>query len=390
MFLSKVSRVLRKQIVKDFGKRQNKGGDKALIFYKTEPLVFPRLVKNYSHTNNWELLEMVRILNNLGFIVDVIDRDVEEETINNLQDEYHLFIGLGTGNSGRNFPKIAKNIPSAIKVFYATSPESTVTKQLVFDRYELFKEKHPDVDVELRRYASRETVKVSIPMADAIFSLGNKFAHETYAPHGKKIYRMFPSSSPRITCDLNSLKSKDRKKFLYFGGNGNIVKGLDIVVEAFAGIDDAELYICAPREEEFDELYWETIEKSDNIHFLGFIEVGGEEFQKVTAECAYVILPSCAEGTATSVTTCMRRGLIPVVTKETGIDLHSFGFLLESIDIPYVQDRIIALSNISEEEVFDRSMKTYIESLKYTQKNFSLHFESAVLDVLKNHSNIQT
>ena len=55
---------------------------RVLLYYKTEPLYNRELVNSYEHTNNWEIIEIVRILNAYGFVVDVVDR-----ALNNFEPE---------------------------------------------------------------------------------------------------------------------------------------------------------------------------------------------------------------------------------------------------------------------------------------------------------------
>jgi glycosyltransferase involved in cell wall biosynthesis len=192
-----------------------------------------------------------------------------------------------------------------------------------------------------------------------------------------------------MTINMDSLCSRDQGKFLYFGGNGNIVKGLDLVIEAFSELPEVELYICAPKnEEDFNAAYQDILARSKNIHFLGFIKVGGDTFNRVTSECGYVIFPSCSEGTASSVVTCMRRGLIPIVTYESGIDLDDFGYLIEDIHIEALKSRIKNISKEHRKDFNSRSIKTYFNSFNYTQAKFSEIFEKAIIHVLTNKKDL--
>ena len=108
---------------------------RALLYYKTDPFWDKALVGNYIHTNNWEVLEMCRILNTQGFIVDVIDRNVNNFIPRNI---YDLFIGLGSGNSGKHFAKYAKVLTKAIKVLYATGADPVLSNKLILERYDDF------------------------------------------------------------------------------------------------------------------------------------------------------------------------------------------------------------------------------------------------------------
>jgi hypothetical protein len=90
-------KLLRKQIVRDLDDFCTVKNGRALLYYKTDSLVFRSVANNPSHVNHWEIIEIVRVLNRLGFVVDVIDRTVKPETIEKVEDKYKVFIGIGAG-----------------------------------------------------------------------------------------------------------------------------------------------------------------------------------------------------------------------------------------------------------------------------------------------------
>jgi len=382
MFTRILRPVFHKKLIRNYRKNCISRQGYALLYAKTDPFLYRSIVREYAHTNNWEFLEIARILNRLGFWVDIVDRTVSLGDIR-FEDTYDVFIGIGAGNSGKYYPDIASQLKRAAKVFYAAGPEPTLSNELIYKRYAYFYERHPDKKVELRRTIDKVDIQRSMELTDAIFCIGNEFAINTYAKFAKPIYRICPSTSPRITTDLVCLEQKSPKKFLYFGGNGNIVKGLDLVIEVFAGLPDLELYICAPENEgDFNEAYKELLTQCPNIHFLGFIRIGGKVFNEITSQCGYIIFPSCSEGIATSVVTCMRRGLIPVVTRESGIDVRDFGYLIEDVRIEKLQALIQRISEVKGDELYRRSVQSYLNSFAYTQSRFSESFEKALIDVL--------
>lgn len=377
-------KLLRKQIVKDLDDFCTVKNGRALLYYKTDSLVFRSVANNPSHVNHWEIIEIVRVLNRLGFVVDVIDRTVKPETIQKVEDKYKVFIGIGAGDSGKHYADIAKKVPSAVKIFYALGPEPDESNRITLARYDYFWQRHPGVKVEIRRTINHVDIDECMKNTDAILSCGSDFALHTFDKHNKPIYKLPPSSAPAIQFPLAGLEQKDPKKFLYFGGNGNIVKGLDLVIEAFAEMPEYELFICAPQTEtDFNEFYKDTLEKSKNIQFVGFIQIGGETFYDLTSKCSYVIFPSASEGAATSVTTCMRAGMIPIVTPEAGIDpAERCGKVMTDISIEGIKKLIHELGDASQEEIKEKSIKTYQESVIYTQGNFSQTLESTLIKIL--------
>jgi hypothetical protein len=352
-----------------------KVGD-ALLYYK----IFPFLnkydsVKYTYHSNNWQILELAKQLNLLGLSVDIIDRDSDINKIK-LSDKYEVFIGLAVGNSGKNFASIASMVPSAKRIIYAAGPEPTLSNKLIKERYlNLYKRR--GASLEPRRVITKVDFSQCISNADAIFCVGNSFAINSFKRFDIPIYQIYPSTYPGLSVTADSIRCRSSRKFIYFGGNGAIVKGLDLLIEAFSTNPGLELYICSPYEQEIFDIYGEIFENNNNIHWVGFVHVNSESFNRLASICSFVVLPSCSEGIATSVAACMRKGLIPIVTPESGIDVEDFGFSIVSTYVNDIEDIIQTASLLNKNEIFSRSSATVLGSLKYTQASFTLSIVSA-------------
>ena len=105
----------------------------AAMYYKTEP--FYTDISRYTHTNNWEIVRAIEILNSKGFSVDLIDRDNHNWTPNKV---YDLFLGLGVGNSGKNYARYAKASKAKVKVLLSMGPQPDISNELVVERYKEF------------------------------------------------------------------------------------------------------------------------------------------------------------------------------------------------------------------------------------------------------------
>lgn len=378
-----LKKIIRKNVIYNYKSHCSRKLGHALLYYKTEPFLNKYLVDSYTHTNNWEILEIAKVLNQLGYYVDIVDRNVDIKKFKP-KHKYNLFIGIGAGNSGRYYSKIASQLPNATKIFYADGANPEISKRRMLNRYQQFSKRNNGKMLKLRRIPDKINIGLAMKYSDAIFLIGNQTTLNTYRKYNKPIFRIFPSTSPKIEADLEQLKKRDKKKFLYFGGNGALVKGLYLLIETFSQLKDLELYICSPLDEyDFFECYSNLISKSKNIHLIGFVKVAGKKFNEITSKCGFVILPSASEGTATSVVTCMRKGLIPVVTRECGLDIGDFGFIIKDIDIEALKKQILDISEISDTDFVERSIKTYIDSFKYTQANFSISFRKALLSTIK-------
>lgn len=359
------------------------GSKRALILYKTSPFFYASEVRDYSHTNSWEIVEICRIVAGMGYAVDVVDR-TETEWLP--EDEYELFIGIGAGNSGQRYPEYAERI-AGLRVLYAAGPEPEFANRLVLERYEAFHGR-TGIDAAPMRVMDRVDVDRNIASTDAILNLdSNGFSSESWSKFGLPVHTLFPSTSPDIAFDSGWFDSRDRKKFLCFAGNGFIAKGVDLVVEAMAPMEEYTLHIAGPPDDVgFWAAYGDLIESSPNIHYEGFLPVTGERFRELCGTCSYVILPSTAEASSTAIATAMRCGLVPVTTYETSIELGDFGYLLPS-DVTSLPDEIQSavreLGAIDSASYRARVEGTLISADRYTQASFTATFTEALSSALR-------
>lgn len=361
---------------------------RALLYYKNEPYWDPASIKEGAHTNLWEIVELQRILNSFGFVVDAIDRDCDNIHVSN---NYHLFLGLGAGNSGRHFARLAVEASKAVKIMLAMGPAPDLSNKLVEERYALFHER-TGVAAPPMRTVSEVTgsnfLRIS-ELSDYIFAIGEpqSFSPSTYLKYGKPVLTFMPGVSDDVCFQTRWLRSRKRNSFLCFAGNGFICKGVDLLVEAFEKMPEMQLTICGPATERaFFEIYGERIADSGNIAYIGFIGVGSPAFAKLCAECSYVILHSSSEGCATSVVTCQCAGLPPLVSHTTSIDVRDFGWILPDKNITDgIIDAVRVAASIPDDEYRDRALRALSDSQRYSRSNYTATMTSNIIRVLRDN-----
>ena len=379
-------------VIRGLGRKKQLPGHspqkRALLYFKTEPFVMPWKVRAYAHTNLWEIVEMVRILNRYGYAVDVVDRDAKQFVPDNV---YDLFLGLGAGHSGKRFSQFAQRMPCATKILIAAGPEPRLSNKLVLEQYARFNHRH-GCNVPAMRLTEGIDFESFSCDTDYFMPIGGQgtFCPESYGNLGKPVLNYLPSTSPAIRFLPEWLDTRSRNAFLCFAGDGFICKGVDVVVDAFAAMPDAEVYICGPSSEPaFFEVLGAKLAQSSNIRYEGFIEIGGSRFEQLMAHCAYVVFSSSAEGCATSVATALRAGLIPVVTHETGIDIGQFGIKIGGKKDNLVEETVRACQQAIQMQDTDYRQRVWVcleDSLKYTQSSFTASFDKAIRTVLGGRS----
>lgn len=380
-------RVRKKRVVRNaLGNERSQGAPRALVYYKTDPLFSSDLRNSYRHTNDNEVLEIVRLLRKLGFNVDLVDREAAwSEVAPLLNEKYAIYFANAAGNSARLHTAINHKIDALCRIYYAAGPEPEYSNELVHKRHNEFDARTGKTSVR-RRILRDANYEQRLHGMDAIFYVGNEFSASTFRRVSTiPLFRVFPSTSPAIYLDLESIKSKSSSSFLYLGGNGLICKGLDLVLEAFDGLTDLSLDVCGPgpnSESDFWNYYQPLLQRNPQIRFHGFVDVTGSHFREISSHAAYNVFPSCSEGCATSVVTAMRRGVIPVITRESGVDIGEFGFQIEDISVNAIRNLAIQLARLPREQLTQRVIATYLDSNRYSMDGFRSSMTAAFLQTL--------
>ena len=359
---------------------------RCLIYFKTDPFYRDLKSLKLSHTNNEEILMMADVLNQLGYIVDVVDR-----SSNNFKpkDKYDLFIGNASGNSGKRYYEIASKLNKSKKIIYCTGPEPTLSNSLVKERYDSFNKKNKTKT----RYKRTTDIPFEkfLNISDSIFSFGekNQFCGQSYKEKSRlPIYNILPSVDENLYFENSWLKSRKLSKFLCFAGSGAICKGVDILIEAFEHFPELELHVCSPNDDDIQALrsIYRKRFKS-NIFYHGFVKPGSKKFNSLVSKCSFSILNSAAEGCCTSLITTMTCGLVPIMNYECGINIFD-----DRIKIISKEDKLQSTINtlkkilLLDKDSYENLVeKTLQESKKYGKHKYTSSLKSALINFEQNH-----
>jgi glycosyltransferase involved in cell wall biosynthesis len=346
---------------------------KVLICYARN--LFKKKKKIY-HTNYNEAGVIREIFLGKGYSVDVIGYDAFYPV--NYR-KYDMIFGFGDV-----FEKAFSKDTRIKKIHYATGACSLYQDIAEVRRIKHLRER-VGVVCKPRRLVGR-TWPCSIFLSDAIICLGNDWTISTF-PCRENVYKLNATSlgywkNGDITRDW----SKAKKNFLFFGGMGAIHKGLDLFLEVAKQMGEEYVFhFCGALESEGDflEYYNQHFKNSENIIYHGYKNVTSLEFKEVLTQCGFVVLLSCSEGMATSVLTCMYSGLIPIVTKQCGVDVGDFGVLLEedeSLELSFKQ--ISALPNHQLERKSKNASKSAMDkhSIDQFEKELSVLINKVILE----------
>lgn len=341
---------------------------RALVSYLREPSTWSDRDRQLAgHSNKWEAREIVRILASLGHDVDVIDfRDHAFEP----EQPYDVVLALDS-----ELARLAERAQPRVALLHLTGaygPFQNAAEQRRIDELE----QRRGVRVPLERaVADLGGAERALVRADACSLIGNDWTLGTYpeAHRGKITPIPVSGSVPLRVRPPRKLVPKQRE-FLWFFGSGAVHKGLDRVLEAFAGMPGHTLHVVGNVAGE--TAFWDAyaIEAAlPNVHVHGFLDPAGRTFRRATRGCFCVIAPSASEGTSPATVTMLQMGMLGIISRETGVTLPAgTGRLLERCTADEIAEAVGELAALPEDAAREQTLAIQADMLaRHSRPAFS-------------------
>jgi hypothetical protein len=287
---------------------------RALI--KLSPIAWLTAIKehpNIRHFNYTGLTyEMVKALNNNGYIVDICD--VFEEFIPT--KVYDLFIGHG----GKCVKTIDKLDQRTTILQYVSGEYWKGFKKESVERYAAFKERNKvKENLVIRREIEDMIVgeECLTKKADRLFTSKCPRMIESFGDYKKKFFFTgYAAYIEELLFVPQSEKDYDngRNNFIYVGGTGgNIQKGMDILIETFIKTPDLNLFVYCKVEKEILTYYKKEL-NAKNIHYIYHWRFSPfrKELRNLLRITNYTVHAPINTGLGTAFIGSMGLGLIPV------------------------------------------------------------------------------
>lgn len=325
----------------------------------------------HGHPHFWETRAMAELFRDEGYTVDVIHwtRRGPPPRL-----DYAIYIDVR-----RNFDRYAALLPtSCLKIAHMDTAHHLVHNGNQRKRLDALKTRRgitlPPFKLVEENHAAEQ--------ADLITILGNDFTRDSFAFAGKPVHRIRLSNSFTYALPAGKDFTSSRKRFLWMGSEGFVHKGLDLVLEAFAGLPDFHLTVCGPidREPLFQNAFREWLYHTPNIHTEGWVDVAGPRFTELARSCVGLVYPSCSEGGGGCVLTAMHAGLIPVVTREASVDLDpACGILLPGDSVAEIQHAVRQLASRDPQELAAQAHAAWYHARNHhTRQRFREDFRAFI------------
>ncbi len=322
------------------------------------------------HTGYYELFHIIRAFIRLDYVIDVCScndgKVLEYIELNN----YDVIFGFG--DVYRDIAKIEQN-NKIKKIFYLTENPYEISYKREKERIDYYNKRH-----NAKENMQRTGVfyhKDDELLSDYVITLSNK---NLLSYLDVSVRYLSPSALMRN--DKPDFSKRKIYSFMVFGTSGFIHKGIDLLIEVFDNHPEWELYICGGGVPDFcQKLGLKEIPK--NIHDVGFISVNDDIFKEITDKCSFILLPSCSEGTSTGVLTGMCRGMIPIISRGSGLDdLDDYIYYFDGYHINEIEKQIINVTTQDEELLRTKFENIYLYSNnKYTLSNY----ENNLVEILR-------
>jgi glycosyltransferase involved in cell wall biosynthesis len=316
-----------------------------LISYVTAPFLKKIGV---SHSNSLECQTAAEIFDKLGYCVDVIPLTASARGVN--LAKYSYVYGLG------DILIEAFRYPEIRTIVYAPGCSSRYSRAATLRALRRFYDAHGKFIPESARLCL--DFSEVLYFSDLIIPLGNNFVADTYRVDGLSQNICPLNGFYYDVYDIDLVKkdfSEAKGNFLWFGSRGLVHKGLDLVLDIFRKRKDINLFICGAslRESSFFEYYRKELSNEVvNIENMGFLNIKGDQFREVMNKCCAVLFPSASEGGAVAILNVMANGgLIPIVSRSTGLDVEQYGFVFDDLNNATVEKQIDQLMALEEKEV---------------------------------------
>jgi hypothetical protein len=325
----------------------NKNYPWAISSYITLPYYLKHF-KNYllAHQNRETSLIILEVFKSLSFNVFGISYKKEKLKKYLKNEDVKIIFGIEP-----NFINLSNFYPESLKIYFATGAYYEHQNRMIIMRTDEVNQKKKSTI----KYARLVPKHKSNDIADYIFQIGSKFTLETYPEQIRRKIRILRQNTFEfLNYDENIKKKKfNQKTFLWFGGTGAILKGLDLVLDFFSKRKDYILHVVGPVEKDFQKVYEKELFYTDNIYYHGFLKITSKELFDIALESTFIILPSASEGGCPgSVLNMLRLGMVPIVSKWAAFDsIEDKGILIEDLSIDGVSKAVNTSQKFSREDL---------------------------------------
>jgi glycosyltransferase involved in cell wall biosynthesis len=296
------------------------------------------------HTNAWESRQIAKTLVQLGFVVDAVawdDRDFVPS------ERYDVVLAI----EGQ-LDRLAVLTGSERLLLHITGSYPRFSNAAELRRLDELDRRRGVRCVPRRALDDLDGFDRALDRATSCSLLGNAQTLATFPAGYRSKITLIPVTASPLAPRAVTARSTGRE-FVWFFGSGAVHKGLDRVLEAFARNPSLTLNVVGNilDETDFVAAYREELALA-NIHCHGYLDPTDPVFARIVARSCAFVAPSCSEGASPAVATCMAAGLLPVISRATGIDVPpGAGIFLEECSVDEIELAVHTVAALPADEL---------------------------------------
>jgi hypothetical protein len=197
-----------------------------------------------------EFLAMLKTFIDYNMCIDIVPSfSTQKKDCKNIL-KYDIIFGFG-----ESFFNACNNNPNALKIAYITESHPKFSLEQENNRLEYYFQRHKKRPAIVRSGVFYKEEHIN--SADYAIIIGNHRTLDTFRNFNGKLYSLTPTAifNPNYEWKLRDY-SKSKKRFVWFGGNGCIHKGLDLLIDIFSTENEYTLYICGMDQKEKKYLHF--------------------------------------------------------------------------------------------------------------------------------------
>lgn len=315
---------------------------RALVCLSLAKLQEALRTQSYNRFNSEGLsFEVIRALNERGFVVDVVDYQDREFVP---ARHYDLVVTHGNYNACRILEHLKKEV---ISIAYESGCAQDEFERQTAEKYAAFERAYPKAGQGLTpvRVFDHDDL-AAVRSVSAVICLG-ELTRQTLLRHNPNCYAMNNSA---IIPPKRAVQGIPRD-FVCVAGSGNVQKGLDLVIAAFSETPEATLYLASVIEPEVLRGMKAQL-RARNIHYVHHRRRNCGLFPWLRERCAFTVLCGLNSGQSTALVGCLGEGYIPVVNAESNMGLTEKNSIhITGNTVPEVKAAIRRAMALRDEEI---------------------------------------
>lgn len=342
-----------------------------VFYYKSNETLFR------THQNKREALVQVEMFHELGYNV-FVQQYLSKRKIPNIK--FDIVFGHEP-----NFVRAALKNPSALKIHYVPGAYIDHRNGQIIKMTDYVNQTYHS-SIPYRRLLEYDnpdhSSKIAYEIADKILMIGSKYTIETFPRYlHTKIVTIHQST--QLSRANSIFQYAQPNEFFFMGSEGNLLKGVSLLLEYFSRHQDRIINIVGPIEPDVKDALSSII--SNNIIQHGYVDVNSDKMTEIVNRCNFIIYPSGSEGMPGAVLNSMKMGLIPIVTKWAAFDeVEEFGYVLEDWTLNAIDKGIKWSDSLDKNEIplLKSKCSVYIEKT-YNIEKYKKEFKDFFVQNIK-------